>query len=254
MRFPTLNVVLLTAFAAAAFVSATAAAQDAGTIQKYKTDLPPSADLSYSIRSRQSGISLEGSAATHWTVNGKKYTVSNEARASLLGRILDSKSEGQIDDFGLGPVSFVEKRLRREQTITSFDRDGKIIRFSTSEQTYPIKGGEQDRNSVIWQLLAVARATPAKFKPGSEWRFFVAGQRDAEAWTFKVIGPEKISTPLGEQETMHVSKSPPPDSKDQQVDIWLAPQQEWYPVRLRYTDADGDFIEQTLQQIVRKPS
>lgn len=221
---------------------------------KHRFNLPPSADLSYAIKAQQSGFPLDGNATVHWTVSGKKFSVANEARAPLFGKVLDSKSEGEIDDFGLAPHSFTEKRFRRDATTTSFDRQARTIHFSASEQTYPIKGGEQDRNSAIWQLIAVARASPSRFKPGTDWTFFVAGQRDAEPWTFKVLKQEKIGTPMGEIKTLHVIKVPPPDSKDQQVDIWLSPQHEWYPVRLRYTDANGDFIEQTLEQIQRKTS
>lgn len=221
---------------------------------RYKVNVPPSAELSYSIKARESGIQLEGNAQVRWTASAKQFAVTSEARAMLLGKILDSKSEGAIDAHGLAPASFTEKRFRKEATTTTFDRGTHTIRFSSSGQTYPIKGGEQDRNSAIWQLIAVARAAGAKFKPGSEWTFFVAGQRDADPWTFKVLGQEKIRTPLGELDTLHVEKAPPPDSKEQRVDIWLAPKQEWYPVRLRYSEPDGDFIEQTLEQIDRKAS
>lgn len=229
-------------------------ARNDNTPQKHKVDIPPSADLIYNIRSKQSGLTIEGTAIAHWSATADKYAIVNEARASLFGRILDSKSEGRIDDVGLAPLSFVEKRIRRDQTTTTFDRSTHLIRFSASDLSYPIKGGEQDRNSVIWQLISVARAAPAVFKAGSAWTFFVAGQRDAEPWTFRVIGAEKIRTPSGDMATMHISKVPPPDSKDQQVDIWLGPQQEWFPIRIRYTESDGDYIEQTLDQINRKPS
>ena len=218
---------------------------------KYKYNLPPSAELSYLIQSKQSGISLGGNAVVRWAAREKKFSVQTEAHAMLFGKILDSKSEGIIDDYGLAPVSCTEKRLRRDRTTTTFERSTGTIRFSASELTYPINGGEQDRNSAIWQLVSIARAASAKFKPGSEWTFFVAGQRDAEPWTFKVLRKEKISTPLGELNTLHVFKEPPPDAHGQHVDIWLAPQHEWYPARMRYTDADGDFIEQTLQKIDR---
>ena len=100
-----------------------------------------------------------------------------------------------------------------------------------------------------WQLLAQARAAGDKFKPGSEWKMFVAGRRDAEVWTFKVIANEKITTPMGEQNTVHISKSPPPDSRDQSLDIWLSPDLEWYPVRLKFSDANGEFIDQMLESV-----
>lgn len=220
---------------------------------RYKTNLPPPAELSYAIKAQQKGIAVDGDAVMRWNTDAGKFTATNEARAMLVGKILDAKTEGDIDTYGLAPLHFTEKRFRKEATTTSFDRGAGIIRFTASEQTYPIQGGEQDRNSAIWQLIAVARAAPAKFKTGSNWTFFVAGRRDAEPWTFKVIKKEKLSTPLGEIDTVHVEKSPPPDSKDQHLDIWLAPSLEWYPARLRFREDDGDFIEQTLQR-VNKPS
>jgi len=52
--------------------------------------------------------------------------------------------------------------------------------------------------------------------------------------------------------TMDLVKSPPAHSHEQTLDIWLAPSHEWYPVRLRFTDNDGEVIEQTLDKIVKK--
>jgi hypothetical protein len=212
-------------------------------------NLPPSAELSYSIKARQSGMAIDGDATVSWNVAANKYSVTTETRAMMVGKILDARSEGAIDQYGLAPVQFTEKRFRKDPTSTSFSRGDKLIRFSESAATYPIVGGEQDRTSAIWQLIAVARAAPAKFKVGSDWTFFVAGRRDAEPWSFKVVKQESIQTPLGQLAAVHIVKAPPPDSTDQQVDIWLAPSLEWYPVRLRYTDADGDFVEQFLEKI-----
>jgi hypothetical protein len=44
-------------------------------------------------------------------------------------------------------------------------------------------------------------------------------------------------------------RNPPPGSEEQQLDIWLAPALQWYPVKLRFTEGGGDFIEQTLRQV-----
>ncbi len=232
-------------------LTATAATSSHRT-PKYRINLPPSAVLDYTIRARQSGLQIGGDASVRWNVQGKTFSAASEARAMLVGTILEATSKGAIDQYGLAPHSFVQKRFRKETTTTTFDRAAGVIRFTGSDRTYPINGGEQDRNSVIWQLIAVARAAPVRFKPGSSWAFFVAGQHDADPWTFRVVGHDRLATPLGELDTLHVLKEPPPDSRDQRVDIWLAPQREWYPVRLRYTDADGDYIEQTLQEIERR--
>jgi hypothetical protein len=213
---------------------------------------PPSADLAYTIKARQGGLTISGNALVQWTTGPGKYSVVTETRAMLVGKILDEKSEGAIDQYGLAPVTFTEKRFRKEATTASFDRPAKKISFTDSTNTYPIKGGEQDRASAVWQLISVARGTPARFKTGSSWTFFVAGQQDAEPWTFKVGKREKIRTPLGEMNALHVVKAPPPNTKGQQVDIWLAPSLEWYPVRLRIADDKGEYIEQTLETVTRK--
>jgi hypothetical protein len=219
---------------------------------KYKTSLPPSAELSYAIKARQKGIPLEGEALMRWSFSANRFSATNEASAVLLGKILDARSEGEVDAFGLAPATFTEKRFRKGTATTTFDREAGTIRFTNSEQTYPIRGGEQDRNSVIWELVAVARGAPARAKPGSSWNFFVAGVRDAEPWIFKVVKQEKIRTPLGEMNALHVTRVPLADSKEQHIDIWLAPALEWYPVRVRYSEDDGDYIEQTLRAINRK--
>jgi hypothetical protein len=220
---------------------------------KYKTDLPPSVELSYTIKARQRGIPVDGSATVRWIASGRSFSVITETRAKVLGKILDSRTEGLIDDFGLAPLQFNEKRFSKKPTATSFDRAQGTIHFSASNETYPITGGEQDRNSIIWQLIAVARAAQGQFKAGTDWTFFVAGQRDAEDWTFKVIKPERLRTPLGDLNTLHVIRLPP-EGKGQQLDIWLAPQRDWYPVRLRFADDNGDFVDQRLERIVKKAS
>ena len=221
-------------------------------VVKRAFDLPPSADLNYSIKARQKGFSLSGDALITWRVADSKYLVNAETRAMVVGKIMENRSEGAIDSYGIAPALFYEKRFRKDPTTTTFDRSSKTISFTDGTLNYPLKGGEQDRASATWQLVAVARGAPEKFVPGSEWVFFVAGRRDAEPWTFKVIKQETVRSGLGEVEAVHVVRAPPPDSKEQTLDIWLAPSHEWYPVRLRFTDHDDEFVEQTLENIVKK--
>ncbi|RJG04944.1 DUF3108 domain-containing protein [Noviherbaspirillum cavernae] len=238
---------------AVGMLSVPAWAQDVPA-KKLKINLPPSADLAYAIKARQKGLTLEGNATVRWSASGNRFAVVSETRAMMLGKILETRSEGVIDEYGLAPSSFTQKRFRKAATTSSFDRASKAIRFSASEQTYRITGGEQDRSSVVWQLISMARAMPAKFKPGTQWHFFVVGDRDGDPWTFKVISQEKLETPNGTVNAVHISRAPPDDSSDQKLDIWLAPSMEWYPVRLRFSEEKDDFVEQTLTHINKKAS
>jgi len=236
----------------ASALSAAAATQGAHVAIQRAVDMPPSADLSYSIKARQKGFAINGDAQVSWRVADNKYTLRTDTRAMVFGSLLENRSEGVIDNYGIAPTQFTEKRLRHDPTTTTFDRAGKSIRFSEGTLVYPLKGGEQDRSSVSWQLVAVARAAPEKFTTGSEWTFFVAGRRDAEPWTFKVVKRESVPTGLGQLDAVHLVKLPPPDAPGQTVDIWLAPSHEWYPVRVRFTDSDDESIDQTLEKIVKK--
>jgi len=214
-------------------------------------ELPPSADLQYDLSARQRGLSLKGDATVAWRAGDGKYDLQVESRVAILGTLLDNRSQGAIDEFGLAPVEFSEKRMRKDPTSITFDRGEKVMSFSEGDKTYPLKGGEQDRVSITWQLAAVARAAGDKFKPGSEWPFFVAGRSSAEAWTFKVVKREKVKTGLGQVDAVLVSREALPGSRDQSIEVWLAPEHEWYPVKIRFTEGDKETIEQTLKSIAK---
>jgi hypothetical protein len=67
-----------------------------------------------------------------------------------------------------------------------------------------------------------------------------------------MIKSETVKTGVGSVDAVHLIRLPPPDSKDQTLDIWLAPSKEWYPVRIRFTDNDDEYVDQTLQSINRR--
>ncbi|TWI61137.1 uncharacterized protein DUF3108 [Pseudoduganella lurida] len=229
-----------------------AAAQDDHPSVKRPFELPPSAELTYTVKANNHGIPLTGNGVITWQQGGGKYLLVTEARSGLFGKVLEYRSEGAVDAYGLAPDTYYEKRLRKGASTTTFRRDTKTIAFADSDDTAPLRGGEQDRSSAAWQLAALARAAPDRFTAGSEWKLFVAGRRGADTWTFKVVGTETIRTGLGELKALHFTKAPPKKDKGQRVDLWLAPSQEWYPVRLVFTEDDGDSFEQLLEKISKK--
>lgn len=232
---------------------ALACAAQAATPVKRAVELPPPADLAYELNAQHRGFGLKGEALIAWRGGDGKYEVNVEARAALLGKLTEYRSRGTVDSYGLAPAEFYEKRYRKDATTTAFNRDSKTISFTDAGEPVPMKGGEQDRASVTWQLASVARAAgEARFKPGSEWSFIVAGRRDAEPWTFKVVKREKIQTAMGELDTLLVTREPRGEGKSEGVDIWLAPGQEWYPVKLRFRDDERETIEQTVTKITKK--
>ena len=221
-------------------------------VAKRATSLPPSADLSYSVKGSNHGLPLMGTGTISWRHGDGKYALQTEARSGLFGKVLDYRSEGTVDEYGLAPATYYEKRIRKDPTTTRFDRSARRIQFEDGKVSYPIRGGEQDRSSVTWQLAALARANPDKFTPGSEWTFFVAGRRDGDPWTFRVVGHETMEgSALGDLKVLHFSRKPV-GSHEQQVDVWLAPGLEWYPARIAFKEDNGDSFEQVLEKVNRK--
>jgi hypothetical protein len=242
----------LISIALALAAGAAAAAPADYPVAKRATSLPPPADLSYSVQGSNHGLPLMGTGTISWRHGDGKYSLLTEARAGLFGKVLEHRSEGTLDEYGLAPATYYEKRIRKDPTTTRFDRNAGRIQFQDGKVSYAIRGGEQDRSSVSWQLAALARAAPDKFKEGSEWSFLVAGRRDADVWTFRVIGSEKLDhSALGDQKVLHFRRKPLA-GHDQQVDIWLAPGLDWYPARILYKEDNGDSFEQVLEKVNRK--
>jgi hypothetical protein len=217
-----------------------------------RVSVPPSAELQYKVNAKQSGFHLNGVTIVNWFQNGKTYELTAVTQASILGKVLETNSEGLINSAGLVPKQYFEKSLRKAGATATFDAAKKTINFTQSAHQYPIVGKEQDRASVVWQLSSMARANPTQFKAGASWRFLVVGPRDQDQWRFQVIDTAQLSTPLGKLDTVHLFRDPPKDDPEQKLDIWLAPSQNWYPVRIRYTDQNGDFIDQTIDRITPK--
>lgn len=227
--------------------AADSAAEQGGV--HYTVDPAPSAELKYDVQALREGQTVYGRGKIHWQTEGGRYSVTGEAGV-LFFTVLQFRSEGALDDFGVAPVIYSEKRFRKSETNTHFNRDERnSISFSASTASYPRAGGEQDRASIIWQLAGIGRGDSEKFVPGAEIGLFVAGVRDAETWRIRVIGLEDIEVGTGKTTAWHIVRAPRAGSYDQQLDIWLAPQQQWYPVRLRYTETNGDYLDMSLSSL-----
>lgn len=211
----------------------------------YRAALPGSIELKYHVEALRDEKIIYGSGKLSWQYDGESYAAEGQA-SILFFTLLHFRSSGTIDEFGIAPVIYSEKRFRKAQTNTHFNRVANNISFSASTASYPRMGGEQDRASIVWQLTSIGRADGDRFAPGMALDFFVAGVRDAEPWRFEVAGLERTSVDGEQTEAWHLTRTPRPGSYDQALDIWLDPAREWYPVKLRYTEANGEYLEMSL--------
>ena len=217
----------------------------------YKFDLPPPAELAYEVQALRDGQQWFGSGVFRWNAGNGSYVITGEANITILFKItvLNFRSEGAINAFGIAPVLYSEKPWRKAMTNTHFQHDSGKISFSASQAVYPYNGGEQDRASIMWQLAAIGRGDPSQFAPGVAFDIMVAGAHNAETWRIVVAGQEEIDTPHGRMNAWHAVRAPKPGSYDQKIDIWLAPQHEWYPAKVRFTYANGDYLDMLLAEL-----
>ncbi|WDZ95550.1 DUF3108 domain-containing protein [Herbaspirillum sp. WKF16] len=225
--------------------------------EHYDTNPPPSARLGYDAQSTRDGLPnpYRGTTTLDWKNDGRNYHLEVITKALWI-TWANFSSRGAIDAFGVSPELYTEQTGRRAATNTHFQRERKLISFSASTETYPRRGGEQDRASVLLQLAAIGRGDATRFQPGSVIDLFVAGARDGEVWRIQVLGEEQIRLPIGELRAWHVARMPTPGTYDKRIDIWLAPQHEWYPARVLYTDLrrDGEVVDLKLSEIERPAS
>lgn len=224
-----------------------------GPLPHYAIDAPPSAGLTYDVHSRRKAQDIYGSGRIRWQSDGAAYRVEGDFNVLFL-TLLNFRSEGRIDPAtGVSPTLYAEKRARRSETNTHFQRERNVISFSASTAQYERPGGEQDRASVVWQLSGIGRRQGQQFAPGGTLTMAVAGVRHADVWAFRIVGREEIGTSLGKVSAWRLARSARKDSYEQSLDVWLSPQHEWYPVKLRYTSANGDFLDLSVAGIERSP-
>ena len=219
---------------------------------KTKFNHPPSAKLFYFIRADIKGLNIEGSGLIEWDKSVDKYIISSETRTPLTGILIAEKSEGLIESTGLAPDIFSIKRFRKELITTRLDRKNRQIHYQGNATPSSLEGGEQDRLSVVWQLVSLARTTPTKFSVGSKHNLLVIGPHDSDAWIFEVKKTQRIQTGLGEVDTIQITRLPSENPDAQSMEIWLAPSLEWYPIKIRLSEKNGDYVEQSLEKIEKK--
>lgn len=218
---------------------------------RYKTSVPASAEFDMQVDRRDAdGTKWTGVASMSWKNSGDSYRLKFEAGISMLVariNLLVMSSEGRLDTAGVVPLTSTEKRRGRAQTATHFDPDKKAITFSATTASVPWQEGAQDKASVPFQLAAIGRGDVNQLAGNID--ILVGEEKGAAVFRFKLVGEEELETKMGRLVTWHLSRPPKPGTYSSQLDIWLAPSLQWYPVQIRNTEANGAVTTQTVSQI-----
>jgi len=189
-----------------------------------------------------------GRTVQSWKIDGSRYQLASRSETTGLIDVIRSQhrtyfSRGELTPGGLRPETFLMSRDRGrgpEEARAAFDWSQGTVTLGRAGKQHaePLPPGSQDLVSFMYQL---AIEPPA---PGVKEATITNGS-SIHTYTLKVLPEEKIETPLGVLRALPITQGRKPGAES--VDVWLAVEYRYLPVRLRFYGRDG---EPTGEQIV----
>ena len=189
-----------------------------------------------------------------WSIDPDKATYELWLRTVDPAGLLDLRSSGTLKSFGIAPDNYIEKiEIANRELRADFDWKSNAVSFVGRGATQPVTfaEGTQDPLSLQFHLPLLAQAYPWRFSPGSEVTFTVA-RRSVEPYTFVVEGFEATRIGKADVMTLKIDRKRGPDAS-RRVEIWMAPEFQWLPVRLRFTDTNDEVWDSVLAQLPNEP-
>ncbi len=183
--------------------------------------------------------------------DGKSYSVVSESNTVGLAAIypfkLRRETKGSITADGLRPLSFVETDNGKFKRGASFDWAAGEVQLTDGErkQTVPLPPNTWDAASFAWSF-AFSRSQP------KDLQVYVTDGRRLTEYKYAILGREKLDTPLGELETVHVKKIQEEGDR-RSFEVWLAIDQHFLPARVRATEKDGTAFDSMVESVKLVP-
>ena len=208
--------------------------------------LPKKLLLQYRIYLGEGGIDI-GHASYAWIQDDNRYTLASIAQADGLLSLFQSGqitqiSTGHIDNKHLLPDDFEIQRGNGAPDTTTrihINHDTQLATVTrhghTSTETAP--DGAQDILSIIFELALRAPFANTITLPVSSGKAF-------KPYHAAIVGTETLDTPLGKLQTLHITR--PPEDGDDGMDIWLAVDDRYLPVKIRLHDGQLGWIVQVI--------
>lgn len=212
-------------------------------------DLPTKGRIAYKTTyTRMRGITAL--TFVDWMVDPQTARYELWLRTVDPAGLLDLKSAGVIRPFGIAPEKYIERvEIANRELRADFDWPANTVSFTGRGAGQPMQFGEgvQDPLSLQFHLPLLAQAYPWRFKPGSEVVFAVA-RRAVERYAFAVEGYEAVKIDGRDVAALKIERKRGPDSR-RGVEIWMAPEYQWLPVRLRFVDTNDEIWDSVLAQL-----
>lgn len=189
-----------------------------------------------------------GQARHSWEITANRYALVSVTETSGLAGLfypvkITLQSQGQFSSEGFVPETF--RTLRQGETTqesADFDWPHQQVRLARDGKDRPLLPGSQDMVSFPFQLAyQVAQLGGERHFPMS----VVTGKR-YDAFHFEWLDEGMLETPAGTLKTLHL-KAIAPGSHADTTEVWLAEAYQYLPIKIRFTDRNGDVFEQVAE-------
>jgi Protein of unknown function (DUF3108) len=217
---------------------------------------PLSTRLVYALHGQYQGP-VHGDAEVQWLREGPRYQMHLQVRVGpksmpFISRTLGS--QGVLTPQGIRPQRYVEttRMFLGSKRVVSLELGAQSLTLANG-QTLPTPAGVQDSASqfvhLTW-LLQTGRVQPVA---GHVIDLPLALPRSLALWRYEVVGNEPVNTPLGELTAWHLRPLSANLSANVSgallAEVWLAPQLQWLPVRIRILQGADVWVELNLSEV-----
>jgi hypothetical protein len=209
-------------------------------------EVPKAGRIAYrTTYTRMRGI--EAMTFVDWNVDVPRGRYELWLRTVDPAGLLDLKSSGSLQGFGIAPEKYIERiEITNRELRAEFDWTARVVQFAGRGAGQPagFLDGVQDPLSLQFHLPLLAQAYPSRFIPGADISFQVA-RRNVEAYVFRAEAYEPVRIGNRDVRALKLDRARGPKAT-RRVEIWMAPEYQWLPVRLRFTDTNDEVWDSVL--------
>lgn len=207
---------------------------------------PVSTRVSYLLSGNYRG-EVNGSAQVEWIRADSHYQVHVDfiVGPKLAPLITQrSTSDGEITAAGLAPRRYDQDirflmNDRPRQTVL-FDAGYVVLANGDVREALP---GLQDTASQFVQLTYLFSTRPELLRVGGSVDIPLALPKKVDVWTYDVVEEEVLHTPFGPLTGIHLKPRTERKPGTLRVEMWFAPQLQYFPARLRFEQDAGTYVD-----------
>lgn len=203
--------------------------------------LPRQGHIRFAVSRGDQGFII-GQAVHRWSHDDKTYVLNSVTETTGIAALFRrarvvQTSEGEITPDGLRPLYYRTERNGVAGEAASFDWQARKLTYSGARVATLVPGA-QDMLSLFYQL--------GQHLPAEHSAVMIATGKKFERYAFAVKGEEKLSLPFGEQRVLHLVSG---GEGSEATEIWLGMELRGLPLKVRYTDRNGDSFVQVAEEL-----